>query len=73
MQFDNVMYNKTFISIIIAFIKFNKNIKIKEKIKVSIKITSKNANNKDKNDFNDDDYNFLFIKNILNVYRQQIL
>ena len=39
------MYNKTFISMSIAFIKFNKNIKIKEKIKVLIKIINKNANN----------------------------
>ena len=72
LQLDNVMYDRIFISITTAFIKFNKNIKIKKKIKASVKMTSKNANNKNKNDFNDDDYDFSFINNILNVYRQRI-
>ena len=72
LQFNNVMYNKTFISIIIAFIKFSKNIKIKIKIKILVKMINKNANNESENDFNDDDYNFSFIDNILNVYRQRI-
>ena len=62
------MYNKTFILIIIAFIKFSKNIKIKEKIKTLIKITGKNANNENKNDYTNDNYNFSFINDILNVY-----
>ena len=72
LQLDNVMYNKTFTSIIIAFIKFSKNIKIKKKIKTSIKMTNKNANSENENDFNDNDYNFLFIDDILNVYWQRI-
>ena len=66
------MYNKTFTSITTAFIKFNKNIEIKAKIKTLIKITSKNANCKNENNFNNNDYNFSFIDNILNVYRQRI-
>ena len=72
LQFNNIIYDKTFILITIAFIKISKNLKIKKKIKVSIKVTSKNANSENKNDFNDDDYNFSFIDNILNVYRQRI-
>ena len=72
LQLDNVMYDRTFISITIAFIKFSKNLKIKEKIKVSIKVTSKNTNSENENNFNDDDYDFLFINGILNVYRQRI-
>ena len=68
MQFDNVMYDKTFISIIIAHIKFNKSIKNKKKIKILIKMTSKNANNKNENNFNNNDYDFSFIDDILNIY-----
>ena len=72
LQFDNIMYDKTFISIIIAFIKFSKNFKIRKKIKASIKMTNKNMNSEDEDDFNDDDYDFSFINDILNVYRQRI-
>ena len=35
-------------------------------------MTSKNANNENKNDFNDDDYDFSFIDDILNVFQQQM-
>ena len=72
LQLDNVMYDRIFISITIASIKFSKNFKIKEKTKTSIKVTSKNTNSENENDFNDDDYDFLFIDGILNVYRQRI-
>ena len=72
LQFDNVMYDKTFTSITTVLIKFSKNLKIREKIKASIKVTNKNTNSKDEDDFNDDDYNFSFIDGILNVYRQRI-
>ena len=66
------MYDRIFTSITTAFIKFNKNLKIKEKIKVSVKMTSNDANSENKNDFNDDNYDFLFFDDILNVYRQRI-
>ena len=72
LQFDNIIYNRIFISITTAFIKFNKNLKIRKKIKTSIKVTNNDANNENKNDFNDDDYDFSFFDNILNVYQQWI-
>ena len=63
------MYNRTFILITTAFIKFNKNFEIKEKIKVSIKITNKNTNNENKNDsiinFMNDS---LFDSNLFNIF-----
>ena len=70
LQFDNVIYNKIFILIMIALIKFSKNFKIKKKIKILIKVTSKNANNENEDNFNNNDYDFLFIDDILNIYRQ---
>ena len=72
LQFDNVIYDRTLISIIIALIKFNKNFKIRKKIEISIKVTNENVNNKNENNFNNDDYDFSFINDILNVYQQQI-
>ena len=71
LRLNNIIYNKTFISIIVACIKISKNIKSKENVKTSVKITNKNTTNENKNNFNDDDYNFSFINNILNVYRQR--
>ena len=70
-RLNNVIYNRTFISIIITFIKISKNIKIKENVKASVKIISKNTNNENKNDFNNNNYNFSFIDNILNIYQQR--